>query len=188
MPIRGRLATAAAAAIAGLVKAIGLTMLAVTLLVVAAPSVTEASADEAHASADERAIRDAVDQWIVALNAMLNGDPEPFADIYSHADDAYYMGAEGTYRVGWDAIYADWQAQAAKSTGGTVTAIDVHVMVSGDMAMAAHITRGQVRTPDGSMNENDVRETSVFRKKDGEWRMVGHHADGIPYWEEAFDQ
>jgi hypothetical protein len=27
--------------------------------------------------------------------------------------------------------------------------------------------------------------TSVFRKEDGVWRMVGHHADGLAYWEKA---
>jgi uncharacterized protein (TIGR02246 family) len=137
-------------------------------------------------SADEQAVRSAVDEWFVVLNAMLNGDPEPFAALYSHADDAYYMGAEGTYRIGWDAIYADWTAQAAASTGGTVHGVDIHVVVTGDMAMAAHITTGQVREPDGTETTNYVRETSVFRREDGQWRMIGHHADGIPYWEEAF--
>ncbi|MCP4383379.1 MAG: nuclear transport factor 2 family protein [Hyphomicrobiales bacterium] len=136
---------------------------------------------------DEQAVRGAVDRWIAVLNAMLNGDPAPLATLYSHADDTYYMGAEGTYRIGWEALYNDWQAQAAKSTGGTVSAVNVHVMVSGDMAMAAHFTRGKVRMPDGTMNENNVRETSVFRKENGQWRMIGHHADGIAYWEKAFD-
>jgi len=135
---------------------------------------------------DEQAVRAAVDQWIVVLNAMLNGDPVPFAALYSHADDAMYMGAEGTYRIGWDAIYADWTAQAAASTGGTVEAINVHIVVVGDMAMAAHITTGPVRQPDGTESQNYVRETSVLRRENGQWLMIGHHADGIPYWEEEF--
>ncbi len=137
-------------------------------------------------SADEQAVRASVEQWIVVLNAMLNGDPKPFAEIYSHADDVMYMGAEGSYRIGWQAIYADWSAQAAASSGGEVKAIDVHVVVSGDMAMASHVTTGPVQQPDGKMNDNYVRETSVFRREDGKWLMIGHHADGIPYWEAAF--
>lgn len=36
---------------------------------------------------------------------MLNGDPKPFIDLYAHGEDVTYMGAEGTYRVGWDATY-----------------------------------------------------------------------------------
>lgn len=87
---------------------------------------------------ETKAVRAAVDQWFVVLNAMLNGDPAPFAALYSHADDVTYMSAEGTYRTGWDATYADWKAQAEKSTGGTVEGVDIHVVVNGDMATAAH--------------------------------------------------
>ncbi len=135
---------------------------------------------------EETAVRTAVEQWFVALNAMLNGDPEPLVEIYSHADDVTYMGAEGSYRVGWQETYADWKAQAEKSSGGKVEATEVHVVVAGEMAVAQHYTRGQVRQPDGQMNETNVRETSVFRKENATWKMIAHHADGIAYWEKAF--
>ena len=135
---------------------------------------------------DEMAVRNAVNQWFVVLNAMLNGDPKPFAELYSHADDVTYMGAEGTYRVGWEATFADWTAQAEKSTGGNVAGAGVHVVVAGDMATAQHYTKGKVRKRGGEMEETLVRETSVFRKEDGRWKMIAHHADGIPFWEKAF--
>jgi len=135
---------------------------------------------------DETAVRAAVDRWFAVLNAMLNGDPEPFAELYSHKDDVTYMGAEGTYRVGWDATYADWRAQAEKSTGGEASGADIRVAVSGDMATAAHYTKGTVRQPDREMGQTFLRETSVFRKEDGQWRMIGHHADVIPAWAKAF--
>ncbi len=135
---------------------------------------------------EEQAVRAAVDQWFVALNAMLNGDPSPLSEVYSHAGDVTYMGAQGSYRVGWDAIFADWKEQAEKSSGGNVEGANIHVIVTGEMAVAQHYTRGQVRKPDGGMDENNVRETSVFRKERGGWKMIAHHADGIAYWEEAF--
>ena len=135
---------------------------------------------------DKKAVRAALDQWFVALNAMLNGDPEPFAALYSHAEDVSYMGAEGTYRTGWAAAYEDWEEQARKSGGGSVEGADAHVVVGGDMAYAQHLTKGRVRAPDGQMLETAVRETSVFRKEDGLWKMIAHHADGLPYWEKAF--
>jgi uncharacterized protein (TIGR02246 family) len=140
---------------------------------------------ERSAADDRQAVRAAVNQWFVVLNAMLNGDPKPFADLYSHADDTYYMGAEGTYRIGWEAIYRDWKEQAAKSTGGKVDGVKIQVTVAGDMAMAAHVTRGAVQS-DGKTVEVAARETSVFRKEEGRWRMIGHHADGLQFWEEAF--
>jgi len=145
-------------------------------------------ADETAALADDAAAMEAaIGQWIEVLNAMLNQDPAPFAELYSHADDVVYMGAEGTYRIGWKATWEDWQAQAAKSSGGKVEATKVHVVVHGDTATASHITRGKVRQPDGILTDTAVRETSFLRKEDGRWRMVLHHADAIASWEEAFD-
>jgi uncharacterized protein (TIGR02246 family) len=146
------------------------------------PGGARAGSDE-----DVKAVRAAVDQWFAALNAMLNGDPEPFAMLYSHADDVFYMGAEGTYRVGWEATYADWKAQAAKGIGGTAEGSDIHVVLNGDMAAAAHFTKGSVKQTDGQTVETNARETSVFRKEDGQWRMIGHHADVVPPWAKRFD-
>lgn len=160
-------------------------------LLTGVPSLAEdkpASTSQKVSMSDEAALRNAVDQWFVVLNAMLNGDPKPFADLYSHADDVTYMGAEGTYRTGWEATYADWKAQAEKSTGGNVHGVDIHLVISGDMASAQHYTRGKVRQPDGQMNDTNVRETSVFRKENGRWKMIAHHADAIPYWEKAFEK
>lgn len=132
---------------------------------------------------DEKAVRAAVDQWFVALNAMLAGDPEPFARLFSHASDVIYMSGEGSYRVGFEAAFADWKNQAAKSLGGRSVGEDVSVIVSGDMAAVALLARATFKTPDGSEMESHVRQTHVFRKEAGAWKMIVHHADLIPEWQ-----
>jgi len=132
---------------------------------------------------DHAAVRKAVDQWFVALNAMLNGDPKPFSEVYSHADDVTYMSAEGTYRRGWNETYADWKTQAEKSHGGSATGADIHVVLSGDMAAAQHYTEGQVTAANGETKNVRIRESSVFRKEDGHWKMIAHHADDFALWE-----
>jgi uncharacterized protein (TIGR02246 family) len=156
------------------------------LLLVGALAALPSPAPRAAESNDSQAVQEVVDQWFVVLNAMLNGDPKPFSDLYSHADDATYLGAEGSYRVGWEAIYRDCEEQAAKSDSGSVEPVELHVVVGDDMAFAAHVTKGTVRLPDGRTMEIAARETSVFRKEDGRWRMIAHHADGLDYWEDAF--
>lgn len=140
------------------------------------------------AAEDEAAVRAAVDQWFVALNAMFDGDPKPFAELYSHADDVTYMGAEGTYRIGWEAVYSDWQTQATQSRGGKVHGVEIHIVVAGTMATATHYTKGTVVTAEGKSVDQQVRETSVFRKEDGAWKMIGHHADNYPVWVKVVDQ
>lgn len=139
-------------------------------------------------SPDEKAVHAAVEQWFLALNAMFAGDPKPFADLYSHAEDATYMGAEGTYRIGWEAIYDDWKKQAAKSLGGEVHGEEVHVVVDGAMATATHYTKGTVKTAEGKLIDQQVRETSVFRKEGDRWKLIGHQADNYPVWVEVVDR
>jgi uncharacterized protein (TIGR02246 family) len=139
------------------------------------------------AAAETAAVRAAVDQWFVVLNAMVDGDPAPFAAFFSHADDVLYMSGEGTYRVGWDATWADWQEQAKKSLGGHVVGDDIHIIVSGDLASVGLVAHATVNAPDGKTEELHVRQTHVFRKEDGAWKMIVHHADNIPVWTTIVD-
>ncbi|MEO8668992.1 MAG: SgcJ/EcaC family oxidoreductase [Bauldia sp.] len=134
-------------------------------------------------SDDVAAVRRAVDQWFVALNAMLAGDPKPFAGVSSHAADTFYMSGEGTYRIGREAAWADCQAQATKSHGGHVVGEDIHIVVSGEIAAVGLVARPRIVAPDGSTKDVRVRQSSVFRKEDGAWKMIAHHADNIPLWD-----
>ena len=131
---------------------------------------------------DKAAVLAANQAWFTALNAMLAGDPEPFADLYSHADDVSYLSAEGGLRIGWDATWKDWQAQSRLSRGGRMAEVEKHVIVHGDMAVVQLVESGVVNDTEGKPVEQMARETSVFRREDGEWKMVAHHADAIPTW------
>ena len=60
------------------------------------------------AVSEESAVRRAAAAFYEALNAMLAGDAAPMAAVWSHADDATYMGPDGAIRVGWDQLRASW--------------------------------------------------------------------------------
>ncbi len=131
---------------------------------------------------DKAAILSAQKAWFVALNAMLSGDPAPFADIYSHSDDVSYMSAEGGLRVGWEATWTDWQAQATLARGGHMEEVEKHITMNGDMAVVQFIEKGIITNTEGKEVEQMARETSVYRREDGIWKMIAHHADAIPSW------
>ena len=131
---------------------------------------------------EEKAVRAAVDQWFAALNAMIAGEPEPVAAIFSHAGDLIYMSGEGTYRTGFDAAFADWKEQASKSLGGHAEPEDITVIVSGDMAAVGLVSQATVKVPEGGTRRIRFRHTNVFRKEDGAWKMIVHHADNSPVW------
>jgi len=132
--------------------------------------------------ADVEAVARAVEHWLAALNAMVAGDPEPFASVFSHADDVLYLSGEGTYRLGWDATWTDWKEQAAKSLGGHIRGDDVHIIVGGEIATVALVAHASIKAPDGATHELRIRQTHAFRKEGGAWKMILHHADNIPLW------
>lgn len=131
---------------------------------------------------DRDEILEATSRWYEALNAMFDGDPAPLDDIYSHADDVSYMPAQGGLVVGWDAVRQSWTEQAAASHGGHVEPVETWVGLGSDLAVAMVAARGWTIEPDGTKTENQVRESSVFRKEPEGWRIIAHHADALPGW------
>jgi ketosteroid isomerase-like protein len=136
---------------------------------------------------DRQAVIEATHSFYAALNAMLAGDPNPLADVYSHAADVTYMPAEGGLLVGWDQVFADWSRQAEASRGGTAEAEEVQAVAGEDMAASQALTSGTITGTDGETRQVQLRESSAFRKEDGNWKMIAHHADAIPTWGEVVE-
>jgi ketosteroid isomerase-like protein len=130
---------------------------------------------------DEAAVRKATAQFYTALNAMLQGDPAPAKEVWSHSKDVTYMGADGGYRVGWDKTFADWKVQADLKIGGRVEPSEVRITVGKDMAVAHNYVNAERKTAKGQREKTVLRATSVFRKEGGKWKMIGHHTETIPY-------
>ncbi len=133
------------------------------------------------AEGDQAGVTAAADQFYTALNALFTGDPEPMKAVWSHADDVTYMGPDGRFQKGWAAVLATWEEQAAKKLGGKVLPEDVQMTVGQDMAVASCIEVGENVGPDGKVEKVSIRATNTFRKEDGQWKMIGHHTDLLPY-------
>lgn len=130
---------------------------------------------------DEKEFEAAVQQFYSALNTMFTGDVEPMKAIWSHASDVTYMGPAGGLHVGWDAVAIYWEAQAARKLGGRVDPVDMQFTVGRDIAVTSNFERGQNTNAAGESHEVNIRATNIFRKEDGEWKMIGHHTDLLPY-------
>jgi ketosteroid isomerase-like protein len=137
---------------------------------------------------DEAAVRSATAQFYTSLNAMLKGDPAPANKVWSHAKDITYMCADGGFRVGWDEVFADWKAQADMKIGGKAEPEDVRITVGKDIAVAHNYVKAESINKAGKPEKKVLRATSVFRKEDGKWKMIGHHVDTLPFlvkWREG---
>ena len=130
---------------------------------------------------DEKAVREAAARFYKALNTMFTGDLEPMKQVWSHAEDVTYMGPGGGFQVGWRQVLANWKAQAALKLGGKVEAADMRITFGQDLAITHNYEKGENKSQEGKALPVLIRATNVFRKERGEWKMIGHHTDLLPF-------
>ena len=113
---------------------------------------------------------------------FINGDPKPWKQNASKRDDVTVMGAWGGYEQGWAeaAPRYNWAAKRFEDSGATLEVEYVSTGVTGELAYTIAIERSTVRL--SGMNEPKpmaLRVTHIFRKEDGEWKMIHRHADPL---------
>jgi ketosteroid isomerase-like protein len=148
-------------------------------VVLAVAGMVPASAAYA-AQPDEKAVAQATAQFYAALNAMFAGNVEPMNAVWSHAEDVTYMGPDGKFVVGWEQVSATWKRQAAMKLGGKVQPEATRVTVGQDLAIVECLEVGE-NIVKGKPQTVSLRATNVFRKTDGQWKMIGHHTDLLPF-------
>ena len=113
-----------------------------------------------------------------ALGELVEGRPEPFKALWSHADDVVIMGAFGGHERGWDQVSArlDWAARGISASGRTaqnvVTVVGDDLAYTVDMEHMTRIPAADLR-PDASLHQ-------VYRREDGQWKVLLRHADELP--------
>lgn len=130
---------------------------------------------------DEQAVRQASEQFYAALNALFTGDLTAMEEVWSHAEDVTYMGPGGGFQVGWPEVRANWQSQAALELGGEVRPESLRITLGQDLAATHCYERGSNLGPEGEPREVAIRATNLFRKENGQWKMIGHHTDLLPF-------
>lgn len=129
---------------------------------------------------ERQEIAAASDRFYAALNVMFEGDAQPMKDAWSHADDITYMGPNGLFLVGWAQIEKEWDAQAAALLGGRVEPQNLQMTLGSDLSVINCIEAGE-NVVDGKVETVRLRSSTVFRKEDGAWKVVGHQTDLLGY-------
>ena len=132
----------------------------------------------------EDEVRQASDRFYSAVDSMLNGDAAPMADVWSHDSSVSTMHPLGGREVGWDAVRGSWEGAAQAFEGGTQEVSDLEVCVLGDTAYTTGIEHVDA-TIGGKSLHFDIRATNIFRREDGEWKVVHHHTDADGPLQEA---
>ena len=113
-----------------------------------------------------------------ALRQHTGGNPRPFLELWSHADDVSLMGGVGGHQVGIDEVSELLTAAAKTLNYETWSAENLVTGFDDTLGFTVELER-LTRHTGGEMEEMRLRATSVYRREDGAWKVVHRHGDSL---------
>jgi ketosteroid isomerase-like protein len=115
---------------------------------------------------------------IEAEEAFVFGDPRPRVELWSKRDPVTLFGAIGMSESGWEQLNQTFRWVARRFSEVSNFRIDVElVAVSGDLAYVLWFERFTGSIAGRAVEPVTVRATHVYRREDGDWKVVHRHAD-----------
>jgi ketosteroid isomerase-like protein len=122
------------------------------------------------------------------LSEFIKGNVEPAKEMFSHHDDVSLAGPQATAHRGsipiahgWEQVSETLESAIQNFRKGQVTAFEnIATYASGDLGFTVEVERFKAQVG-GSQELAPValRVTSIFRREEGDWRVVHRHADPI---------
>src|SRR5438552_15913102 len=106
-----------------------------------------------------------------------NGDATGIKELYSHREDVTVLGGFGGFARGWSEVGPRLEWAASHFAGGTYSQQDLSAAVGTNLACLVSLERrSYTDAHDHSDRLLELRVTQLFRREDGEWRLVHRHA------------
>jgi ketosteroid isomerase-like protein len=117
-----------------------------------------------------------------AERAIVLGDPAPRMELWSRRDPVTLFGAaSGECKAGWDELSRIFRWVASMFSDVRDFRFDVEAAgVSGDMAYTVGYERFTGSIDGRPAGPVALRVTHVYRREDGEWKIVHRHGDWVP--------
>ena len=113
-----------------------------------------------------------------AEEAMVHGDAGPRMELWSRRAPVTLFGAIGMSESGWDQLSQTFTWVASRFSNVSDFRFDVELVeVSGDMAYTLGFERWNGSIAGRPIEPVTVRVTHVYRREDGEWKIVHRHGD-----------
>ncbi len=113
-----------------------------------------------------------------ALRQHTGGNPRPFLELWSRADDVSLMGGVGGHQVGIDAVSELLTAAARTLNYETWEADTLAAGFDDELGFTVELEH-LTREVDGETEEMSLRATSIYRREDGAWKVIHRHGDGL---------
>jgi ketosteroid isomerase-like protein len=130
--------------------------------------------DDAHAF-----LEDVLPRVRSADTALHNGDPTERSAMWSHNDPVTLFGA-ALSATGWDELRRVFETLGTRFSNCSSFAVEVVAADAGaDLGYIVAIERTTASVGGREPAPYALRVTTIFRREDGEWKIVHRHAD--PY-------
>jgi ketosteroid isomerase-like protein len=112
---------------------------------------------------------------------MYGGDPEPWMGLWSEQDPVSLFGAFGPCKTGRAELDRTFRWVGSRFSNGQDARFEVLVAeVCGEMAYSVGYETAQLSIDGSDPQPWKLRVTHVYRREDGEWRLVHRHGDIAP--------
>ena len=126
-------------------------------------------------------LEEVLEQYHRAVEAVINGDPEPQERLWSRRDDVTLANPLGPPARGWTNVSDALRRAVSQLSDGEELASERISGYSGDdLAYTLEIERCRVKV--GGAREaapSSLRVTTIFRREEDGWKILHRHADPI---------
>jgi len=108
-------------------------------------------------------VQKTIDQYRLAQKQFVKGNPRPFREVCSHADDVTIMGGSGGFEKGWvdqaEKRYNWASARFATSGDDERTTENISLVATSEVAYSVDIERTKIRLANSA--ESALRVTTI---------------------------
>jgi ketosteroid isomerase-like protein len=122
-----------------------------------------------------------ISRQVEVEEALHRGDVGPRMEMWSKQDPVTLFGAWGPCKSGWDEVSRIFRWVASRFSDFRSYDLElVAAGVSGDLAYTVGYERSTGSVDGGPAEPNTLRVTHVYRRENGEWKIVHRHGDHPP--------
>ena len=126
---------------------------------------------------DEQRVREANERFYMAMNSL---EIDEMDEVWMDDASAICVHPGREAIIGYERIRESWMTIFSASNSMSIAASNERITVGGDVAWVACTETISMLTEEG-LAAAAAQATNIFRRAEGRWRMVAHHASPIPF-------
>jgi ketosteroid isomerase-like protein len=126
-------------------------------------------------------VDEVIEQWHLASDEFLKGNPEPVKKLWSHQEDVTLANPYGPPARGWEQVAKTVEHASSLCRDGEFFGSEIVAKyVTPELAYVVQLERPKAKLGGREdITPFALRATMIFRPEEGTWKIVHRHADPI---------